>query len=371
MAMEDRGYRVDVNFLTTFAAGLDKRLAELDAAIPLNVHARAELQSYIYGTLGVEPWRFTDSGEPSVDGTVLESIDDPLLNRIKEYKELYKDKGTYVDSYIDGRDENDRVHPEFKQVSTATGRLSCANPNLQNVDKFNDMRKLFIPREGYKLVRMDWCKVEFGMLAVLAKDEQLIKAFLANTIHQITADALNVTYDTGKHINFLLQNGGTPWGMAGIYGIPIDLAREYFAKYFAKFPAIGRHHTSVVEAAKETKKVSTWAGRTRRLDALFAPDWRVRQQGENEAKTMGTQGGAAELIKLAMIDLHYNHSAPMIIQVHDELHFEIPEKDALEYAHWLNEYVPTITPIDGVEFPVEVAVGDNWWECMQDEAVIE
>ncbi len=367
MAMEDRGIAIDPGFLETYAKELDNRLANYDELVQHLAFHNNDLQSYIYGTLAVEPWRFTDSGAPSVDAEALEHIPDPIIQKVLEYKELFKDKGTYIDNYIKGRDDENRIHAEFKQVSTSTGRLSCARPNLQNVDKEGDMRKLFVASEGKLLVRLDWHLIEFGMLAVLSKDTKLIDAFLHGDVHQETADALGIDRDTGKHINFLMQNGGTAWGMSSTYGLPIELCKKYFTDYFKRFPAIKRFQDETVAKALETKHVVGCFGRKRRLDALFATDWRVRKDGEKEAKTMPMQNGAAEIVKLAMIDLHDKHHAPMLIQVHDELLFEIDRKAAKDYAHWLKEYVPTITEIDGIQFPVAVGIGKNWKEAMAKE----
>lgn len=361
MAMEDRGISVDPDFLRKFAQSLDERLAKFD--LPLNAHAPEQIQSYVYGTLGIEPWRFTDNGAPSVDSDVLETIDDPVVNQILDYKSLYKEKGTYTDSYLKKVGSDGRLHTEFKQTSTVTGRLSSANPNLQNVIKGGDMRKLFIAPYGKKLIRVDWKLLEFGLLAALTQDPTLIEAFTGTDFHQVTADALGVDRDTGKHINFQIQNGGSPWGMSREYSIPIDLAKSYFKRYYERFPAVKRFHEETVEEAKSTKKVIGYYGRTRRLDALFAEDWRVRQAGEREAMTMPMQNGAAEIVKLAMIDLHYKHSAPLLLQVHDELIFEVDDRDAKEYAHWLKEYLPTLNDINGIQFPVSVGIGRNWWEC--------
>jgi uracil-DNA glycosylase family 4 len=363
MAIEDRGIRIDPSFLKTYAELLDKELASYD--LPLNPFSPDEIRSYVYGTLEIEPWTFTDSGAPSVDEESLSVLHDPLLDKMFEWKHLMKDKETYLSNYISGMDIHNRIHAEFKQTSTTTGRLSCAKPNLQNVDKVGEMRKLFSVAEGHKLVRLDWHLVEFGMLAVLSKDEKLIQAFLTGDVHQETANGLGIDRDTGKHINFLMQNGGTAWGMARTYGIPIELAKEYFRKYFERFPAIKRFQEETVAKAKETKMAEGPWGRKHRIDALFSSDWKIVQAGENEAKTMPMQNGAAEMVKLAMIDLHYNHHAPMISQIHDELLFEIPEREALDYAHWLKTYVPTITKMNGIEFPIEVGLGASWFESAQ------
>ncbi len=367
MTIEDRGIQVDPNFLQEYAKTLDETLSGIDLN-GINAFSHKQVSEYVYGTLGFTPTKFTENKEPSVDAEVLEQIDDPIVKRILQYREVYKERKTYVSSYANRMDLDNRIHCEFKQVSTVTGRLSSSRPNLQNVTKGTALRKLFIPKEGCLLVRLDWERIEFGWLAVLAKDEELLEAFLHGDIHQQTADALEVERDIGKHINFQIQNGGTPWGMSKEYGIPIDLAKEYFDKYYKRFPAIKRYHDEVVAKARETKKVTGYFGRTRRIDAYFSNDWRVRKDGDREAMTMPMQNGAAEMVKLSMIDLHQKHQAPMLIQVHDEILFEVPEKDAKEYAHWLKEYVPKIVPIEGVEFPVAVSIGKNWQETMNKEA---
>ncbi len=371
MRMEDRGILVDPNFLQKYAQELDTQLAGFD--LPLNPFAPQEIQSYVYGVLAIEPWRFTPSGAPSTDAEALEDIEDPVVKKILEYKEVYQDRNTYASGYMKAMDDEGRIHSEFKQTSTATGRLSSANPNLQNVVKKGDrveLRKLFVVPRGKKMIRMDWKLVEFGMLAVLAKDDALIDAFLHSDVHALTAKALGVDRDTGKHINFLIQNGGTAWGISKTYGIPLDEAKTHYNKYMEKFPAIKRFQEETVAKAKETKYAQGPFGRRRRLDALFAQDWRVRQEGENEAKTMPMQNGAAELVKLAMIHLDHDHNAPQILQVHDEILFEVPEEEARDYATWLKSYVPTITEIQGIQFPVELSIGNSWWECLQKENVI-
>ncbi len=367
MAIEDRGIQVEPNFLKEYAEGLDRELASM--SLPLNVHANQEIQSYIYGTLGIAPWKFTADGQPSVESSVLETIDDPLVKDIIHYKEIYKEKNTDAKGYMKAIDENGRIHTELKQTSTATGRLSSANPNLQNVAKSGStIRRLFTVPEGKKMIRLDYELIEFGALAVLAKDEELINAFVhgdkkkGTDVHSQTGAALGIDRDTAKHINFLMQNGGTAWGMSSTYNLPIGLTTEYFKKYFLRFPALKRFQDETVAKAYETKHVEGYFGRRRRVDALFSTDWKIRKDGEKEAKTFPMQNLAAEIVKLGMIDLHYKHDAPMLLQVHDELLFEVDEKDAEDYAHWLKEYVPHITEIEGVAFPVEVKIGTNWEE---------
>ena len=364
MAMEDRGIMIDPDYLSEYAIELDNRLAKFE--FPLNPNARAELMSYIYGVLDLEPWKFTETGEPSVDADVLESIDDPLLKEILEYKELFKDKSTYVDNYVKARDFYNRVHPEYKQTSTFTGRLSCARPNLQNVDKEGSMRKLFIAAPGHKLIRMDYDQLEWRVLAAVTEDPILMRELASGRkIHQVTADQMDIKYADAKTANFAIQYGAQAWTLAQSLHCTITEAREFIKKYFQKFPGVKRYQEQQREIAVADKKVTNYFGRTRRLDSMYVDQWRIQEEGVKEAINTPIQGAGGEVCKIAMVALHHKHSAPMVLQVHDELIFEVPEKEAVDYAHWIEEYVPTLVEINGAKFPVEVSIGDNWWETSQ------
>jgi uracil-DNA glycosylase family 4 len=370
MAMEDRGIKVDSNFIKTYAEEIDLHLDELKKELPINPYATKDVSKFVYETLGYPIKYKTPTGQPSVTKEALEGIDDPIVKRIVEYKDFYQERGTYIGNYVNRLDLESRIHCEFKQTSTATGRLSAAKPNLQNVtkdreDKPNKLRDLFIAKEGFTIVRVDWKLIEFGALASLAKDEHLMEAFTKSDVHQVTADDLGIDRDTAKHINFLIQNGGGAWGMSREYHIPIDQAKRHYDAYMKRYPAIKRFQDETVEIAKSTGHITGYFGRKHRIDSLYSDEWKTRQDGEKEAKTYPMQNCAAEIVKRAMLELHYKHKAPMLLQVHDELLFEIPEKDAIEYAHWLQEYLPTITEVNGVKFPVEASTGRTWLESMQ------
>jgi DNA polymerase-1 len=363
MAMEDRGVKIDATYLEQYAKELDNRLA--DFSLPLNPHATQDIQSYVYGTLGLEPWKFTDSGAPSVEAEVLETISDPVVQQILAYKELYKDRGTYVENYVKLRDFNDRIHPEFKQTSTSTSRLSCARPNLQNVDNSGDMRKLIIAEEGMALVRMDFNQLDFRALACITLDPVLIAALGADKkIHQVTADLMNIPYKDAKTVNFGVMFGQEAWALASQLHISLGDAKKFITHYFEVFQGIEKYRVEMTERAKAEKRfVIPLTGRARRVDAMYVEQWRIQQEGIKEIINGPVQGTEAEVVKIVMNDLHYKWSAPMTLQVHDELIFEVPQKQAKEYAQWLKEYVPTIIQINGVKFPVEVSTGLNWKEC--------
>ena len=370
MAIEDRGIQIDPDYLIQFGKELDNKLAEFD--LPINPFSPKQIQGYIYGTLGIEPWKFTDTKQPSTDEEVLETIDDPLVQSILAYRRLFKERGTYVENYIKGRDINDRIHPELKQVSTSTGRLSCARPNLQNVFKRDDrvvLRSLFIAPEGKKIVRADYNQLDYRALAAITQDSILIASLNASKkIHQVTADEMGLKYDDAKTANFGILFGQEAWSLSQQLHITVGEAKAFLKRYFERFPNIGKYREQMTEIAKRDRKVSIpFTNRTRRIDAMYAEGWRIQQEGIKEAINLPVQGLEAEVVKIGMIDLHYKHSAPMILQVHDELLFEVDEKDALEFAHWLKEYIPTIIEFGGMQFPVEVGIGQNWFEAMNNK----
>lgn len=374
MAMEDRGIQIDPAYLVEFGKELDNRLASFD--LPLNPHASAEIQSYVYGALGIEPWKFTDTGAPSVDVEVLETIHDPVVEAIVEYKKIYKEKGTYVDNYTKAMDYNNRIHPEFKQTSTSTSRLSCIRPNLQNVFKRDDrvhVRKLFVAKEGHSLVRMDADQLDFRALACITQDPILIAALNSGKkIHTATSETLNIPYDIAKTINFAVLFKSEAWNLSQSLHITIGEAREFMEAYFRKFPNIKKFQLEMEEKIKAEKKaVIPFTGRTRRIDAMYVDNYRINQEGIREGVCLPVQGTEAEVVKIWMNNLHHKHSAPMVLQIHDELIFEVETKYAVDYAHWLKEYIPSLVEINGLKFPVAVGVGQNWKEAGDKEHEIK
>lgn len=376
MAMEDRGVKIDHGFLAEFGAELDKKLAGYE--FPFNPHSPDQIAKYIYGEksesgqfaggLGIQPWKFTDGGKPSTDADTLTLIPDPVVKRLLEYKQLFQDKASYLNDYARNMDIHDRVHPEIKQTSTSTGRLSIARPHLQNMDKEGQMRKLVIAEKGKKLVDMDFNQLDFRSLAAITQDPILIEALNADKkIHKVAQELLGCTYREAKVANFALMFKGEAWRLSQELGITIDAAREFIKFYFTKFPGIKKYQDEQECRLKADKHATIpFTNRTRRIDAMFVDQWKIQQEGVREGIALPVQGLEAEVCKIVMIDLA-KKSAPMILQVHDELLFEVDEKDALSYGHWLKEYVPTIVSFGGMKFTVEVSIGNNWWECGQEE----
>lgn len=381
MAMEDRGVLVSPDFLKEYADSLDSQLAKIEFPVlpghtePLNPYAPKQIQEYVYGTLGIEPTKFTDTKQPSTDKEVLETIDDPIVKKILEYRELWKERRTYVSGYVSRMDALGRIHPEFKQTRTATGRLSCSNPNLQNVTRDSDLRRLFIAPEGKMLVRLDFDQLELRVFAAIANEQRMLEtlALYDKTgdkqykIHQQTADFIGLSYDDAKTINFLMLFGGGPWKISQEFHVPLDDAKRLIDKYYKSYPGIKKFNEEQVEKARQFRYIDNWFGRRRRLDAMFSEHWKTIKEGEREAINTPIQGTAGEVVKLAMIDLHYNYAAPMILMVHDELIFELDEKYAKDYAVWLKSHIPTLTEINGCKFPVGVGVGKDWLAAKKGE----
>lgn len=370
MSMEDRGIEIDPEYLSEFAGELDIKLGTY--TFPFNPNSPKQIGEYLYGTLKIKPWKFTATNQPSTDIEVLEQIGDPTIKKVLEYKSLFKEKATYIENYQRGMDFNNRIHCTVNQTSTSTGRLSCSKPNLQNVFKRGErvkIRKLFKAKEGHKIVRMDYEQLDFKALAAITQDQYLIDALNSGKkVHSITAEDMDLPYDVAKTVNFGVMFKEEPWTLARDLHITIDEARRFFARYFKKYPNIKKYQDEQEERVKETKcAIIPFTGRFHRIDAMYVDQALIRKEGVKEGINFPVQGTEAEVVKIGMIDLHYKHSLPMLLQVHDELLFEIEASQADAFSHWLKEYIPTIVEIGGVKFTVSVGYGDNWYEAMKNE----
>ena len=363
MCMEDRGIQVEAEFLQEYSNSLKEQIDSIK--LPFNPNSPKQVGDYVYKQLGITPTVFTKTKQPSTAAEVLEGIDDPTVRELLHYKELGTEYGTFATGYLGAMGIDGRIHTTFKQTSTATGRLSSSAPNLQNVPKDGDIRKLFIAKPGYSLVVADASQIELRVIAALANDEVMM-GVLSNPkgdIHQDTADTVGVKRDDAKIINFLTTYGGGAWKLAMEFKVPIEVGEEFQRKYFLRYPRLRPYIEESIRKAHDTKIVTNWFGRKRRMDALFAEDRRIVRAGEREVINTPIQGTAADIIKTWMVALHYKHHAPMLLQVHDELIFEVPTPQAEEYAQWLREYLPTLVEINGMKFTVKVGVGHSWKEA--------
>ncbi len=402
MDMEMRGVAVDVAYLQALGQELEQRLREIESRIyqtvghPFNLNSPHQLAVVLYQELGLKPperTRKTSSGLYSTAADVLEKLRDqhPVVAWILEHRELAKLKSTYVDALLEEvHPETGRVHTTYNPTGASTGRIVSQNPNLQNIPVRTEwgrrVRRAFVAPEGYVLLTADYSQIELRILAHLSQDPALIAAFKAGEdIHRTTAAVIfgvppeEVTPEmrrTAKAVNFGLIYGMSPYGLSQTIGVPVATARRFIEAYFGRFSRVKAYLDETLRHAYEYGYVKTLLGRRRYFPELQNPavNQRLRQRAEREAVNAPIQGSAADILKLAMLHLHRNllpqwPQVHMILQVHDELVFEVPKADLPQVAPRVREIMETAYTLR-VPLVVEVKVGQNWadmqpWEEAQ------
>lgn len=296
----------------------------------------------------------------------------PLPQKILIYRELFKLKSTYIDGLRRYISEDGRIHPTFSQTTTATGRLSCYNPNLQNIPIRGDwgkkIREAFISPENYKLVSLDYSQIELRILAHLSGDENLKSIFIEDRdIHTEAAKALlqkdEINDDErriAKTVNFGIIYGISPYGLSKAIGIDIDEAKRMIESYYNRFPKVKEWQNKIIRFAKERGYVQTLLGRRRYIYADPTSNDAYRRIAINTP----VQGSAADLMKKAMIDIYEylkGKRSRMILQVHDELLFEVHENE-MDIIRDLKDLMENALDLS-VPIVVEVGIGSNWAEA--------
>ncbi len=304
----------------------------------------------------------------------------PIIEKIGEYREVAKLLSTYVEALPNLTDTYGRVHTTFNQTIAATGRLSSTNPNLQNIPIRTELgrkiRRGFIARDGHLLLSCDYSQIELRVIAALAKDEKMLEAFRRNVdIHTATASAIwhvslnEVTKDqrrAAKAINFGIIYGQGPQGLSKAAGISFEEAKQFIEEYFHVYSGIREYLDQTKAFAHEHGYVETLFGRRRYLPDINSPLPQLRAAAERMAINMPVQGTSADLIKLAMKDIaaqlpSRSSDAKMLLQVHDELVFEIPENEVKQLVPKIIEIMENVEKI-GVPIVVEAKAGKNWEE---------
>lgn len=383
MRMEQRGVRIDKEALLQRQRDLQEEIATF--SFPFNPNSPKQVGEYLFGFLGLPTGKTTDGGAYSTDVSVLEGLDHAVPQSLLRYRQLSKELGTYIDSYVERMDDMGYLHPDFIQIrqpsrdqskeeGARTGRLACARPNLQNPlkRKGRSIRSLFVASEGNLLVATDYSQIELRVMAVMSGDEGMLEVFRqGGDIHQETADATGLPRkkednDTGrggaKELNFLMCYGGSEYKIREEWGWSLEDGRAVIEAYFKKYPKVKAYIKAQQEQARETKMVRTWFGRERVLDELYSDDPKVYAAGLREAINSPIQGTAADVVKTGMVKL--GARVPMVLQVHDEMVMDVPRGEAREFAKYLTEVLPCAIVIDGMEFPVDVEVGENWQELL-------
>jgi DNA polymerase-1 len=387
--MEQAGVALDLEYLENFSHELSSELARLETEIyalaghGFNINSTQQLQKVLFEEIGLKPKNKTKTGF-STDAAVLESLreEHEIIGKLLEYRHISKLRSTYVDalpSQISKRDG--RLHGDFNQTVTSTGRLSSSNPNLQNIPIRTEIgrriRRAFIAAPGCSLISADYSQIELRLLAHMCEDETLIDAFEKNQdIHARTAGEIyeipieDVTSDirrVGKTINFALvyQQGAYSTGLD--LGISTKEAQGFIDKYFARYPKVqGFLHSTIEEARSKSYARTIW-GRRRYFTHLHDRNDNVRKADERAACNAPIQGSAADLIKLAMIRLDKelkagNSNARLTMQVHDELVLEVPDNE-IDATKAILERAMTLDQPLKVPLKVDFGIGKNWMDA--------
>lgn len=387
--MEHDGILVNVPHLEAFSAELAERLTKLEnevyhlAGEEFNLSSPKQLGEILFGKLGLPVIKKTAKGQPSTNEEVLQelALDFPLPKHIIEYRELAKLKSTYTDALVAEVDATTkRIHTSFNQALTSTGRLSSSKPNLQNIpvrtEEGRKIRQAFIAKDGYKMISADYSQIELRLMAHFSGDETLIAAFKNDLdIHRATASEVFHTpleevsgelRRSAKAINFGLIYGMGAFGLAKQLGIARAQAQDYIQRYFSRYPSILQFMEDAKEKARQLGYVETLLGRRLPLPDINSTNHMMKSGAERIAVNAPLQGTAADIIKLAMIEVDHQLAksgldAKMLLQVHDELILEVVEKDAEAAAQLLKNAMEKVIELK-VPLKVEVAIGNNWDE---------
>ncbi|MDP8957327.1 MAG: DNA polymerase I [Actinomycetota bacterium] len=386
--MQSAGVRLDVDYLQDMSESIGDQMRTLEedvyryAGEPFNIGSPPQLRMILYEKLGLTPLKKTSKGALSTDADVLEKIrhQHPIVDSLLRYRELAKLKSTYLDALpplVNPR--TGRIHTTYNQVGAATGRLSSINPNLQNIpirgDLGRQIRRAFVPGEESRLLLVaDYSQIELRILAHLSGDEALAEAFATEAdIHAATAAMVfglpleEVDAELrrrAKVVNYGLAYGMNAFGLASRLGITADEAAEFIDAYFARFPKIREFLDRQVAKAAAEGFTETILGRRRYLPELQAANPRVRDMGRRMALNAPIQGGAADILKLAMIkvDVELQSSGldcVMVLTVHDELVFDVAEPDLDRSAKLVTEAMETAWELT-VPLRADVGWGSNW-----------
>jgi DNA polymerase-1 len=388
--MEETGVLLDRRMLATQSGELANRMVELEkqahelAGGPFNLGSPKQLQQILFEKLELPVIRKTPKGQPSTAEDVLvELADDYDLPRvIIEYRSVSKLKSTYTDKLpLQIAESTGRVHTSYHQAVAATGRLSSTDPNLQNIPirtpEGRRIRQAFIAPDGHVLMAADYSQIELRIMAHLSGDKGLLKAFAAEQdVHRATAaEVFEVELDdvsadqrrSAKAINFGLMYGMSAFGLGKQLGIPRHEAQEYIDLYFDRYPGVKAYMDNTRESASKQGFVETVFGRRLYLPEINARNAQRRQYAERSAINAPMQGTAADIIKRAMIEVHsWLHSGDrggrMIMQVHDELVFEVAEDKVDTFSAQVTDLMCAAAELS-VPLVVDVGVGQNWDEA--------
>lgn len=385
--MEEAGFLIDRAGLEEYGKELSARADSLaaevmrEAGMEFNINSPKQLGEVLFERLEFPHAKKTKSGY-STNADILEKLapDHKIVQDVLEYRKLSKLYSTYIVGLLKVADEHGRVHTSFKQTGTATGRLSSAEPNLQNIpirtDEGRELRKYFLAAPGRVLVDADYSQIELRLLAHISGDSTMIEAFRSGAdIHTSTAAAVfgisqaEVTSEQRKRakaVNFGIVYGISDFSLAGDLSIPVKQARAYIANYLASYPEVNAYLKDIVAEARQNGYVTTLFGRRRYIPEISGHNAVARKFGERVAMNSPIQGSAADIVKLAMLNVSRRIEkegldAKLILQVHDELIVEAAQSDAERAALILREEMEGAAALS-VPLTVDLSTGRRWFE---------
>ena len=390
--MEFEGVKVDTDFLKQYSNEIAQDILALKdeilstCGVQFNIDSPKQLGDVLFEKMGIKyPGKKTKSGQYSTDEETLQKLagEHPIVEKLLDYREFTKLKSTYVDALPNLiNPKTHRLHTTFNQAIAATGRLSSVNPNLQNIpiktERGKKIRKAFIQKdENHTILSADYSQIELRIVASISEDENMIDAFKKNLdIHAATAanvfsvaleDVTSEMRRQAKMVNFGIIYGISAFGLAQRLGISRTEAAALIEQYFIKYSGIKKYMDDTIQFAREHGYVETLLGRRRYLRDINAGNWTIRGFAERNAINAPIQGTAADMIKVAMINIHQQLSAQkmqskMILQVHDELLFDVylPEKEEIQQivVSEMQNALPLQVPIE-----VSAGFGNNWLEA--------
>lgn len=388
--MERKGIKIDVSYFKNYSSELEKELAKIEKAIyeeageEFNINSPKQLGDILFVKMNLPSGKKTKTGY-STDVMVLEDLESygyNIARLLLDYRKLNKLKTTYVDTLPNLVDSNSRIHTSFNQIGTATGRLSSSEPNLQNIPVKTDdgikIREGFVAEEGKVLMSIDYSQVELRVLTSMSKDENLIEAYREEKdLHDLTtrrifnlSDSDDVTREQrtiAKIINFSIIYGKTAFGLAKELKIPVKDASEYIKKYFEQYPRVTTFEKEVIEFGEEHGYVKTLFGRKRYISGIDSKNKTIKAQAERMAVNTVIQGTAAEVLKKVMLKVYETlkdkDDIALLLQVHDELIFEVEESSVEKYSEILADIMKNTVKLEDVNLNININIGKNWAEA--------
>ena len=386
-SMENFGIKIDKKYFENYKKELQENIEKLEKEIyslsgeTFNIGSPKQLGEILFEKMGIEPVKKTKTGY-STDVEVLEVLalrGIEIAEKLLEYRGFTKLLSTYVEPLPKLADEDDRIHTTFNQNGTSTGRLSSANPNIQNIPVRTDegikIRKGFISQDGWSLVSFDYSQIELRVLAELSKDENLLLAYKKDKdLHDLTARKIffkaeeePVTREErsiAKVINFSILYGKTPFGLSKELKIPVADASQYIKTYFEQYPKVKKFLENVLENARLNGFVETLYGTRRYINNINSSNKNLQAQANRMAVNTVVQGTAANIIKKVMIKLYdefkNNDDIKMLLQVHDELIFEVKDEVSEKYMEKIKEIMEGTIKFEDIKLSANGSLAKNW-----------